>query len=317
MQSEARTKQNALIDQARVLQCLSTFFDCNEKDMELNMIPFRMLSDYVGMSVSFIYQLLSRLELQGYVSVDWTKRTVQLDPEKWLAQSCNGNRRLRLAFYVSKAPAILRDENSLQPRDPRCPDIPQPEEYTGGSVTEATYFNGVYNTFVSAEMCCPVPKPFPVEYLFVPSLEVSSDKLCSRNLWYLRSLISPYIVPRNLFRRQLRHMYTAAYRGTLAIDLVDSGDYSVMLCARDSIIRSFNASVWGSDGNDFVATDQSSTGEYTRNLKTLTGRSVQLQLDTGLASVEKTHDNVPFKIRGRAAGNVEIIELGAPDENIP
>ena len=168
------------LDKVVILQCLSTFYDATSEANST--IAFAMISSYVDLSTDTVTHLLLRMEEQGYVAVYAEKRGARLDPQKWKQMSDNCSRLRTLAYYVSNAPPCLRDDDSLQPHDPRCCYVPQREVRTGCATTATSNFNGVYNTFTNTELCCPPPGDPPLELVFVPRCCADAQDRCSRNL---------------------------------------------------------------------------------------------------------------------------------------
>ena len=187
-----------------VLQCLSTFY---VKDaFSLSTVAYRMISDYTGLSLTITQTLVLYLASHGYVSLSACGEAARLDPITWQERSHSCTRKLYFAYFVSNAPACMRDKNSLMPLAPHCPRVYLPEQVEGCcSVTVASNFNDVYNTYTNRESCCRPPLPEPTEDIF-DSLEcICPSTSAMQNLWYLRSGFSPDALL--LFRRQLLVLY--------------------------------------------------------------------------------------------------------------
>ena len=215
-----------------VLQCLSTFY---VKDaFSLSTISYRMISDYTGLSMSTVQYLISYLSAHGYVDIAACTGAVRLDPDTWFERSSRCTRKLYFAYFVSNAPACLRDKNSLVPQSRDCPIVLLPDYVEGCcSVTVASNFNAVYNTYTNRESCCRAPPPDPIEYIFEPKECLCDSTTPMQNLWYLRSVCSRDLII--LFRRQLLVLYGSGYNGTKGSDFVDNGN-CICILLNDHVI---------------------------------------------------------------------------------
>lgn len=227
----AELNQNAVI----VLQCLSTFYIRDA--YSLSTLAFRMVSDYTGLSLSRVSRVLCYLARHGYVALAAaTGQAARLDACTWEERSHNCARKRYYAYFVSNAPACLRDEDCLRPVAPGCCYVNIPDKITGCSVTVASNFDGVYNTYTSRDDCCPPPVPEPLEYIFEPKECICEGESAATNLWFLRSAFCPEGAGLVLFRRQLLVLYTTGYKGSCGMDVADYGS-CILICMNDQVLQ--------------------------------------------------------------------------------
>lgn len=203
-----------------VLQCLSTFYTSNS--FRLSTIAFRMISDYTGLSLDVTQKLLDFLSQHGYVALSTSDDSARLDPLTWEKESNQCSRKLYYAYFVSNAPSCMRNIYSLQPTYPNCPrvNLPEPDDDCC-SVTIASNFNSVYNTYTNRDSCCAAPLPDPVEYIFESTECVNPSIRGMQNLWYLQSIFNKNTCI--LFRRQLLVLYGSGCAGLTGSEIVDKG----------------------------------------------------------------------------------------------
>jgi len=290
------------LDAVRVLQCLSTFYIVDA--YSLSTLAFRMISDYTGLSLARVSRVVCYLARQGYVSLAADGHAARLDPCTWEERSCNCSRKRYFAYFVSNAPACLRDEDCLQPVPTCCCILRIPDKITGCSVTVASNFDGVYNTYTSREDCCPPPAPEPLEYIFEPRVCICEGEPASMNLWFLQSAFCPE--PLVLFRRELLVLYSTGFQGSSGMDIADHGS-CVLICMNDQILQQECAA-------DLIAYRCPPThgqDECLQIFHTLSGIQFMLDPAYGVAHYggEGAGASRLYRERGRTACGTRLIEL--------
>ena len=285
----------------QILQCLSTFYI--EDAYGLSTIAYAMIADYTNISRGRVEKLMCYLANRGYVALNGGNDAGRLDPVTWEERSFRCSTKRYFAYFVENAPACLRDEDCLRALPDCCCVVPVPDRINGCSVTLATNFNGVYNTQVNRDSCCPPPDPEPREFIFEPRLCLCPGELPSTNLWFMQSAFCNEIVL--LFRRQLLVLYTTGVGGKTGMDLVDQGG-CLLLCLHDQVLGEEEAA-------DLIAypCESDSVDACTRTFRTLSGCSVVLDTQYGIAhyGLDTGGCSRLYRNRGVVACGTEIVEL--------
>jgi hypothetical protein len=269
----------------------------------LSFVAFRMISDFTGLSLPRTVEIVRYLDRKGYLTVAAAGESARLDPDRWEAASHHCSVKRYFAYYVAKAPPCLRDEDAQLPASPCCAYIQPPDRFTGCSVTVASYFDGVYNTYTNRESCCPPRPPDPIEILFEPRLCLCDHEGVMSNMWFLQSAFFPS--GHVLFRRQLLQLYLTGVEGKSGADLLENGCF-VLLCMSDEAIADETAA-------DLIAQEcPCASGECVQVLTTLSGRKVTLDAAYGVAHYGTSVAESPRLYRERGtAGPTRIVVLGA------
>ena len=289
------------LDSVRVLQCLSTFFVPGA--FLLSFVAYRMISDFTGLSLPRTVEIVRHLDRKGYLTVAAAGESARLDPDRWEAESRHCSLKRYFAHFVAKSPVCLRDEDAQLPASPCCAYIQRPDRFTGCSVTVASYFDGVYNTYANRESCCPARPPSPIEVLFEPRLCVCDHESVMSNMWFLQSAFYPSALV--LFRQQLLRLYLTGVEGKSGADLVENSCF-VLLCINDDAIGDEEAA-------DLISVESPChSGECVQVFTTLSGHKVTLDAAYGIAHYGKGVSECPRLYRERGTvGPTRIVELGA------
>ena len=181
-------------DKIKILQCLSYFYVINS--ITLSTIPLGLISDFTGLSMIRVFDIVSVLDSIGYLTLTSDMPVCRLDPLRWEEQSQNGRALTKYAEFVSNAPSFMRSRHAMEPQHQGCIiSIDTSVHANACSTTIASTFDGIQGSTAKQDDLCMTYTNTEFDYArrnlieraFIPLKDLDQTKRLSFNLWSLHS----------------------------------------------------------------------------------------------------------------------------------